>query len=123
MDDGISIWPTIALLNFFREFPAIGKPVLYFGILGSFIVFFIMPVRIIWVVFKHLQQRGKVVVNIRSYWVSNVLLLLAPLPLIEFIILIMSGTEGVSGLLIPVVSLVPFILYLLFEIFRFRAYH
>ena len=119
MENGIFLLLTEALL----QIPGMLAIVFLVGFIGFFIVFLLMPIRLLWVIFRHLKPGGNIVSNRGSYITSNIFLALAVYGVIEFVVVMANaGSGSVSGLMIPMFSFIPFILYIYFEWFRRKAY-
>lgn len=119
MESGIFVLLTGALL----QIPGMLAIVFPIGFIGLFVVFLLMPIRLLWVIFRHLKPREDVVSDKGSYITSNIFLALAVYGVIEFVVVMANaGSGSVSGLMLPMFSFIPFILYILFEWFRREAY-
>lgn len=112
MENGLFIGLTQVLV----QIPAMLVIILPIGLIGTIFLLFLMPIRIIWVILRLLKPGDKVITNKRSYTNALVFLALATYGTSEGIYALLSaGSGSISGLMIPMISFLPFIFYILFE--------
>lgn len=119
MESGIFVLLTGALL----QIPGMLAIIFPIGFIGLFVVFLFMPLRLLWVIFRHLKPGEEIITDKGSYITSNIFLALASYGVIEFVVVMANaGSGSVSGLMLPMFSFIPFIFYLSFEWNRRKAY-
>ncbi len=93
-----------------------GIVVVCIGFIGTGVMLFWVPIRLIWIVISHFIKKDR---DRSFYTVSIIFLLLSIYPLVEFFL---KAENGTSGLFLIALTPVPFILYLISEYFRFIAF-
>ncbi len=97
--------------------------VMLVGFAGFFVIVSLMPIRLIWTIWCYLKHKNVDVTDRCSLYVSNVFLVLSAYATFDFMYFFLNARAGdASGLMAPIFSFVPFIFYILFEIFRARAH-
>lgn len=91
------------------------------GLFGFFVIILFMPLRLLWILASHFTGKKRAVINEGQYLVSNLFLLLFIYSVIESFV--EFEMDKVGPLLIPILSFIPFLFYLLFEWTRARAFY
>ena len=114
MENGIFISLTGYLLNGPEAFML----ATVVGLIGTPVVLLAMPLRGLWAVYQHFNAAVPGRINRpRLYYSAFVLLALSAYSLLEVVFFFFNARGGeVSGVMIPMLSLVPFVFYLCFEI-------
>lgn len=93
------------------------------GMVGLFVITLLMPMRAVWVLVCWLKKNNTGVTDRATLYLSNILLLISLFATFEFLYFMFNaGPGGFSGLMLPMFSFVPFLIYMFFELSRKGAH-